>query len=132
MSHTNGGARSGAQGGALRKRLRQLLLPFSVVEKLPVGIQYMLAEMPPEAQEAFWDEYRRRARVLGVAYFRWLLFGSHYAYLQQWWRQWLHWLTVGGIFVWWLSDLVRLPRLVEERNRDIALEVLRLIRLMGW
>ncbi len=117
--------------GLRRKPFRQLLLPFSVVERLAVGLQYVLAELPPEAQEAFWDEYRRRARAIGVAYVFWLLF-SHYGYLRRWGRQVVFWATVGGLLVWWLVDLFRLPRLVEEYNRDTALTVLRLLRLMGW
>jgi hypothetical protein len=108
------------------------LLPWTVVEQLPVGIQYSLAEMPPEAQDAFWDEYRRRARKVGVAYLFWFLLGSHYAYLGRWWRQWFFWMTAGGVFIWWFVDFFRLPRLVEEYNRDAAMTALRMLRLMGW
>ncbi|MCS6966204.1 MAG: TM2 domain-containing protein, partial [Candidatus Kapabacteria bacterium] len=88
-------------------------------------------ELPPEAQEAFWDEYRRRARSVGVAYLCCCV-GFHYAYLRRWWRQWLFWFTLGGVLFWWVADFFRLPRLVEETNRDAAMDALRMVRLMGW
>ncbi|BDD00717.1 TM2 domain-containing protein [Persicobacter psychrovividus] len=54
-----------------------------------------------------------------AAYLCWVLLGCHYAYLSNWKKQWLYWLTLGGFGLWALIDLFRIPQLVERHNKMI-------------
>jgi hypothetical protein len=54
-----------------------------------------------------------------------LLLGWHYLYLRKGGLQILFWLTLGGLAVWWLLDIFRLPGLVRNYNRRVAVHVMR-------
>lgn len=58
------------------------------------------------------DRKKRR-----YAYLAWLCLGSHYLYLRRPVVQLLFWLTAGGLLIWWLIDLFRLPEMVQRYNR---------------
>ena len=60
---------------------------------------------------------RRKKRY---AYLAWLCFGSHYLYLRRPAVQALFWLTAGGLLLWWLIDLRRIPALVKRQNLRAA------------
>lgn len=51
--------------------------------------------------------------------------GFHRAYLGQILLTLLFLVTFGGLGAWWIIDLLRLSRIVGERNRSMAIEVLR-------
>jgi len=59
-------------------------------------------------------------KSIGWAYVLWFALGWHYAYLKEWCLQVLYWLTLGGLLVWALVDLFRIPRMVRNYNSDIA------------
>lgn len=65
----------------------------------------------------------RNRKKLRWAYFRWLVLGSHYLYLRRPLTQLLFWVTFGGLLLWWLIDLARLPSMVWKHN-DRALSKL--------
>lgn len=67
-------------------------------------------------------EGRRRKRR--YAYLAWLCLGSHYLYLERRFTQALFWLTGGGLLLWWIADLFRLPALVAHHNRRAVGELL--------
>jgi len=58
----------------------------------------------------------------GLAYLLWFFFGLHYAYLGKWGIQFLFWITVGGLGVWWFIDLFTLGGKVESYNNRKGLE----------
>lgn len=89
-----------------------------------------LALMSDREQQQWVAEFDRRAWTTGNAYVFWLLAGLHYAYLKRWGFQLLFWATLGGFVLWWVYDLFRMRSLVAEANADIALDVLRDIRLL--
>lgn len=68
-------------------------------------------------------EARRRKRRR--AYPAWLLFGSHHLYLGRPVVQLLFWATLGGLLVWWIIDLFRLPGMVERQNRRVMRDLLK-------
>lgn len=51
------------------------------------------------------------------AYLAWLCLGSHHLYLQRPIRQVFFWLTLGGLLVWWVTDLFRIPEQVQKYNQ---------------
>ncbi len=58
-----------------------------------------------------------------VAYLCWFLFGCQYAYLGQWGKQILYWVTLGGLGVWAIIDLFRIGSKVSNYNLKIALQI---------
>jgi hypothetical protein len=93
-------------------------------------VKTSLAELPAAEQEAFVEEYRRRAKSIPVAYLLWLLFGLHYVYLRNWAMQFLFWFTCGGMWIWWFIDLFRIPGIVRDHNKDAAIDVMRDLKII--
>ena len=109
----------------------ELMIPPSVAVNLPAVVRNSLAELPAARQEEFLEEYRRRAKSIPPAYILWLLLGFHYIYLRKWGLQILFWLTLGGLWLWWIVDLFRMPGMVRDYNKDIATDVMRTVRALG-
>src|ERR1700675_4031349 len=110
-----------------RRRRRQsltkgTLIPRSIFNDLPSLVRAQVAKLPEDLQAAFLEEYRRKAKSSGVATLLWLCLGWHYAYLGKWGTQFLFWITLGGIFVWWCVDLFRVRGMVRDYNKDIGLD----------
>jgi len=103
-----------------------LILPPSLTRELPYAVTAQLAELPQEAQREFFEEYNRNARTTSIGYILHLLvFGTHYAYLNQWFLQFLYWFSAGGFGIWWFIDLFRIPSMIENHNNKIADQTLR-------
>ena len=109
----------------------ELMIPPSVAVNLPAVVRNSLAELPATRQEEFLEEYRRRAKSIGPAYILWLLLGFHYIYQRKWGLQILFWLTLGGLWLWWIVDLFRMPGMVRDYNKDVATDVMRTVRALG-
>lgn len=107
------------------------LIPASISDSLPAMVRNELAKLPAQRQEEFLEEYRRKAKSVGAAYLLWLLLGWHYIYLRKWGIQFLFWLTAGGVLIWWLVDLFRIPGMVRDFNRDVAVDVLRNLKAVA-
>lgn len=93
-------------------------------------IQKKFRELNSEQQKIFISEFERRKKSIGVAYLLWFLLGWHYAYLKKWGWLILYIFTAGGFFIWAIIDLFRIPKIVEQYNNDLALEILRDISIM--
>ena len=93
-------------------------------------IQKKFRELNSEQQRIFISEFERRKKSVGISYLLWFLLGWHYAYLKKWGWLILYILTVGGFFIWAIIDLFRIPKIVEQYNNDLALEILRDISIM--
>lgn len=100
-------------------------IPLSVSETLPAMVRNELDKLPAQRQEEFVEEYRRKAKSSGPAYLLWALVGGHYLYLGKWGIQVLFWLTLGGLLIWWLADLLRIPGMIRDFNKDVAVDVLK-------
>jgi hypothetical protein len=90
-----------------------------------------LAKLSAQKQEEFVEEYRRKAKSPGWAYLLWFLAGAHYAFLRKWGLQVLFWVTLGGLFFWWIIDAFRIPGMIKDYNKDIAVDVLRNLKAVG-
>ena len=95
------------------------------------GVKNELVKLSIQKQEDFQEEFNRKRKSILVAYICWVIFGLHYAYLNKWGVQVAFWLTGGGLGVWWLIDLFRVPALIKNRNKDTAIEVLRNIKAIS-
>lgn len=54
----------------------------------------------------------------GVAYLCWFFFGVHYFYLNKPLTNIIYWLTLGGLGIWAIIDLFRIPTMVQARNAE--------------
>jgi hypothetical protein len=93
--------------------------------KLPQDprIQEAYADLPLEDRMVFEHAYAVQSKGLGMTYLS-LLCASHYAYLGRWNVQFAYWFTGGGLLLWMLADLFRLPGMVNEFNKAVALNAL--------
>lgn len=69
-----------------------------------------------EQKEKVQRMYDRQKKSVAIAYLLWFLLWVHHGYLGKWPTQILFWLTVGGVFVWWIIDAVRMQTLVNNYN----------------
>lgn len=60
-----------------------------------------------------------KIRSIGVAYLLFIFIGAHYAYVNKWGTQILFWITFGGLGIWWLIDIFRIPGMVHRFNDPI-------------
>ncbi len=103
-------------------------IPFYISIQLPTVIKNELSKLTPENQKEFIDEFKRKMKSIPLSYIFWILFGSHYIYLGKWLTQIIFWLTIGGLLIWWLIDIFRIPLMVIDLNKDIAIEVFKELR----
>jgi hypothetical protein len=86
-------------------------------------IQEAYANLLLEDRMVFEHAYAVRSKGIGATYLAWMV-GSHHAYLGRWNVQFAYWFTAGGLVLWALADLFRIPGLVNEHNRAVALRAL--------
>lgn len=87
---------------------------------MPPSVRAALKSMDKDQQRAFRREYNRQAKSVIVCYVTWLLLGWHYLYLGRAGMQFAFWFTAGGLLLWWLLDLLRVPAMVGAHNADLA------------
>lgn len=73
-------------------------------------------QLTPEQKAEFDRRLERSKKSVAIAYFLWFILWAHHAYLGRWPTQILFWITLGGLFVWWLIDAVRMQTLVNNYN----------------
>ena len=106
------------------------LISASISDNLPAMVRDELANLPAQRQEEFVEEYRRKAKSAGPAYLLLFLIGGHYIYLRKWGIQFLFWVTLGGLLIWWLVDFFRIPGMIRDYNKDVAVGVLRNLKVV--
>ena len=60
-----------------------------------------------------------QVRTLSTAYLLWFFLGAHYAYLGQWGKQILYYITLGGLGIWALYDLFTMKNKINQFNAPI-------------
>ncbi len=94
------------------------------VSELPKIVQIKLNKLTPLHKTAFIEEYERKKKSEGIAYLLYLLTGWHYAYTKKWGLQILWTFTWGGFFVWAIIDLFRIPSIIRNYNKDLAIKIM--------
>lgn len=95
---------------------------------LPATVKEALSKLPPVLQDEFREEYLIQHRSLPVSYLLWLIpppFSCHYLYARRVFSQIIFTLTCGGLFIWWLADIFRMPQVVADENRKSARKILK-------
>ncbi len=104
-------------------------LPTSLRKQIPDAVLRKLDDMDEAAQLGFVEEFSRNKKSSLLAF---LLVGGglHYAYLGRVWLTLFFICTMGGFGIWWIIDLFRVFGMVRERNRSVAIRVLRDIQVL--
>jgi TM2 domain-containing membrane protein YozV len=110
---------------------RDVLIPASISDNLPTMVREGLGHLAVSMQEQFLEEYRRKIKSTGIAYLLWFILGLHYVYLGKWGLTLLMWLTLYGLLVWWFIDIFRIPGMVRNHNKDVAVDVFRTLKAIG-
>jgi len=109
-----------------------LYISNSILEELPAMVRNELSSMSAQKQEEFVEEFKRKRKSVGIGYlFILLVFSTHYGYVNKWGMQVLFWLTGGGLFIWWIVDLFRIPSMVRNYNKDIATDIMRNLKAIS-
>jgi len=98
------------------------------LEGLPATVKEALSKLPPVLREEFQEEYQIQHRSLPISYLLWLIpppFSCHYLFNRRIISQILYSVTCGGLFLWWLVDVFRMPQIVADENRKSARKILR-------
>lgn len=94
---------------------------ISLIEKAsPLEVELTTAD-----QISYIVEQLGRLRDVGLAYCALLHSGSHRAYLDNPGMSFAFQMTLGGLGIWFLIDLFRVPAMVEEYNREKIKDILR-------
>jgi len=104
------------------EKLRQPL------DDLPATVKEALSKLPPVLKDEFREEYQLQFRSLSISYLLWLIpppLSCHYLYSRRVFSQILFSLTCGGLFLWWLVDIFRMPQIVADENRKSARRILK-------
>jgi TM2 domain-containing membrane protein YozV len=92
--------------------------------QVPRSLRDGFGRLPDEVKIDVQRAYKRRHKSLSTAYVLWLLLGFHYVYLGRAGTQIIFSLTLGGLLVWWLLDLFRLPGMLRTYNEDVARDLM--------
>lgn len=104
-------------------------IPDSVFDKLPSMVKAEIVKLPADKQGLFVDEFRRKSKNLGIAYLLWFIIGLHYIYLGKFGWQFFYWVTAGGLLIWAFIDIFRMPGMVNDYNKDVAMDVFRDLKI---
>lgn len=94
------------------------------LKSLPPSVQNVVGKMGPNEQAAFFNEYDIKKKKVSVSYLLWILFGFHYLYNRKVGLQFAYWFTLGGVLIWVIADLFRMPSIVRSANEAVAREAL--------
>ena len=95
---------------------------------VPDIIKPSLVRLDHEQMAIFNQMYNKSARSIGLAYILWFLLGFHYIYLKKYGTAIIFWITFGGLLLWWLIDILRIPFIVKQVNEEFALTLLSKIK----
>jgi hypothetical protein len=109
----------------------RLAIPDDVAACLSTSLRSELASLPPEQQQAFVEAFQSKSANLAMAYLLSLCY-CHYGLLGRWamtgWMCLSLFVTSTLGVIWWLIDLVRMPRMVREHNHRVATDLLHELR----
>lgn len=102
----------------------------SVADTLTSPVKQALGKMPEESQSTFEAEFTRKSRNPFLL-FIFTIIGIHYFVLGEIGKGLFFWLTMGGLGVWWLIDLATSFKKTKAFNEDLAVTILRDMKVMG-
>lgn len=119
------------KGTTQEKQQGRLYIDPDIAKILPSMVKATLSKMSEEKQSMFVEEYKRKKKSLGPAYFFLIIcFWMPYGYLDKWGLQIVYWLTGCGCLFWAIYLLFELPGMVISYNQDVANKIVRDLKIM--
>lgn len=94
---------------------------------LPPHLKADYEELDAKNKNAFIYEFDRKRKSRSATLLLSII-GLHYAYLGRWGLFVVYLLTLGGVGIWWLIAIFLSVSDCRDKNRDIALEVMKSIK----
>jgi len=69
------------------------------------------------------NDLQSKIKPIVTVYLFWFLFGSHYGYLGRWNIQILFWITLGGLGIWAINDLLTMPDKIVKHRESIFRQI---------
>jgi hypothetical protein len=69
------------------------------------------------------QDLRRKIKPSTSVYMSWFLFGSHYAHMGKWGTQILFWLTLGGLGIWAVNDLINMNEIITRHRESVFRQI---------
>ena len=107
-----------------------IYLPQPLQSKIPDAVLRKLDSMDEATQWSFAEEFAKKRKSPFLAFLL-LQVGLHYAYVGRIWLTLLFIVTLGGFGIWWFIGLFRVFGMVRDRNRSIAIQVLKDIQVLS-
>ena len=82
-------------------------------------------------QNLYESQYKRHKKSTFTAYVLWFFLGFHYLYLGKWGTQLIYWVTLGGLGIWILIDIFRIPGMVKGYNEDQSVNAMIKAKALG-
>lgn len=95
-------------------------LPFSAIQDIDPLLLSQITNLPHEDQVKFLAEYHSKKKTVMLGYVCWFFLGVHYGYVGKWGMQIAYWLTLGGLGMWAIIDLFRIPGIINTYNREMG------------
>lgn len=108
-----------------------LTLSSRVADSLPISVKQTLAQMPDVAQSAFELEYKQKMRNPVTMQLLAIFFPIHHFLLGKTGTGILFWLTIGGLWIWWIIDMFTVRGQTRTYNEDIARKLVLDMKVMG-
>jgi hypothetical protein len=108
-------------------------------KSLPDGMEGRLKALSDDDFKSYHQMFSKRGTSISDGYFYWFLAALHYPYILggKGMFIWLIFIIVSfytfGIvgILWWIMDFFRIPSMVRDNNREIALKTLQDIQLLS-
>lgn len=105
--------------------LGKIYIPQTTYQFLPSMVKEGLKKLNKEQQKSFYKLYTSRRKTKRMGYISGLILGWHYLYMGKVGMQIVFWLTGGGLLIWWIIDMLRMPMIISKHNNDVAVETLK-------
>ena len=78
-----------------------------------------------EQQKNYVLSAQARQKETGMAYLFWFVLGVHSFSLNKPVINIIYWLTAGGLGIWMIIDLFRIPGMVRSRNKELIQDAIK-------
>lgn len=101
-----------------------VMLGRQVKRAFPDDLRERLENLKPLQKDQFIRAFMEKEKNLVSAYLASAFLGCHHLYFRRPFKQLLFWITLGGLMIWWVRDILKMEKLFMDYNKKWAREVL--------
>lgn len=106
--------------------LSQGLIAKNMLDSLSPIVRSQVMKLSSHNQISFISNYGESSKYISAAYWLWWVGGGHYPYLgKKRIVQIMYLITMGGVLIWAIVDLFRIPGMVRKYNDALALHIMK-------